>query len=163
MKLPFFRRLLEVDLAVKICTEAFNPWQEAQDYQDSALDSLVKFGATNIFIGTMRDYNEGVGVQGMTLEYYPGMTEKQLAKILADAGQQWQIIDAHIVHRVGEIRPDDAIVMVAVWSSHRGDAFDACRFIMEALKSTAPFWKKEMLSSGQTRWVEKNSDGYRKA
>ncbi|WP_411725609.1 molybdenum cofactor biosynthesis protein MoaE [Methyloglobulus sp.] len=150
-------------MKVKICTEAFNPWQETQDYQDTAaLEASAKFGATSIFIGTMRDYNDGVHVQSMTLEYYPGMTEKQLGKILADAGQRWQIIDATIVHRIGEIRPDDTIVLVAVWASHRGDAFDACRFIMEALKSIAPFWKKEVLSSGQTRWVEKNTDGYRK-
>ena len=150
-------------MKVKICTEAFNPWQEIQDYQNTVVGVSAKFGATSIFIGTMRDYNEGVGVQSMTLEHYPGMTEKQLEKIAADAGQRWQIVDATIVHRVGEIRPDDAIVLVAVWSSHRGDAFDACRFIMEALKSTAPFWKKEALVSGQARWVEKNTDGYRKA
>lgn len=150
-------------MKVKICTEAFNPWQEIQGYQDTVLGNSANFGATSIFIGTMRDYNEGVGVQSMTLEYYPGMTEKQLEKIIADAEQRWQIIDTYVVHRVGEIKPDDTIVVVAVWSSHRGDAFDACRFIMEALKSTAPFWKKEVLDSGQTRWVEKNTDGYRKA
>jgi molybdopterin synthase catalytic subunit len=147
---------------VKICSAAFNPWQEIQDYQDTALEASAKFGATSIFIGTMRDYNEGVGVQSMTLDYYPGMTEKQLEKILTDAEQRWRIINAYIVHRVGEIRPDDTIVLVAVWSLHRGDAFDACRFIMEALKSTAPFWKKELLVSGQTRWVDKNTDGYQK-
>jgi molybdopterin synthase catalytic subunit len=146
----------------KICPKTFNPWQEIQDYQDSFPIEAAKFGATNIFIGTMRDYNEGVAVQSMTLDYYPGMTEKQLEIILADAGQRWQIIDAYIVHRVGEIRPEDTIVLVAVWSSHRGDAFDACRFIMEALKSSAPFWKKEMLTTGQKRWVEKNTDGYQK-
>jgi molybdopterin synthase catalytic subunit len=147
---------------VKICTEAFKPWQELQNYQDTVLGNSANFGATSIFIGTMRDYNEGVGVQSMTLEYYPGMTEKQLEKIIADAEQRWQIIDTYVVHRVGQIKPDDTIVLVAVWSSHRGDAFDACRFIMEALKSTAPFWKKEVLDSGQTRWVEKNTDGYQK-
>lgn len=149
-------------MKVKICTEAFKPWQELQNYQDTVLGNSANFGATSIFIGTMRDYNEGVGVQSMTLEYYPGMTEKQLEKIIADAEQRWQIIDTYVVHQVGEIKPDDTIVLVAVWSSHRGDAFDACRFIMEALKSTAPFWKKEVLDSGQTRWVEKNTDGYQK-
>jgi molybdopterin synthase catalytic subunit len=146
---------------IKICPEAFNPWQEIQGYQDTVAEAPAKFGATSVFIGTMRDYNEGVGVQSMTLDYYPGMTEKQLEKIVADAGQRWQMIDAYIIHRVGEIWPDETIVLVAVWSAHRGDAFDACRFIMEALKSTAPFWKKELLGSGQTRWVEKNTDGYR--
>jgi molybdopterin synthase catalytic subunit len=147
---------------VKISPQAFNPWQEIQSYQDSLPKDVAKFGATNIFIGTMRDYNEGLTVQSMSLAYYPGMTEKQLEKILADAGQRWQLIDAYIIHRVGEIKPDDTIVLAAVWSAHRGDAFDACRFIMGALKSTAPFWKKEVLASGQTRWVEKNTDGYKK-
>ena len=150
-------------MKVKICAEAFDPWRELQSYQEIVGRNSSKFGATSIFIGTMRDYNEGVSVQSMSLDYYPGMTEKQLEKIIADAAKQWQIIDAAIVHRVGEIRPDETIVMVAVWASHRGDAFDACRFIMEVLKSTAPFWKKEQLASGQTRWVEKNTDGYRKA
>lgn len=150
-------------MKVEICLEAFNPWQAIQDYQAALPSAAAKFGATSIFIGTMRDYNEGVGVQSMTLDYYPGMTEKQLGKILGDAGRQWEIIDAYVVHRVGEIRPDEAIVLVAVWSAHRGDAFDACRFIMEALKSTAPFWKKEVSDTGQTRWVEKNTDGYKNA
>jgi molybdopterin synthase catalytic subunit len=162
MKWHFFRQLLEVKVKVKICPSAFNPWQEIQDYQDRGLKTSVKFGATSVFIGTMRDYNEGVGVQSMTLEYYPGMTEKQLEKIVADAASCYQLFDAYVVHRVGEIYPDESIVLVVVWSGHRGDAFDACRFIMEALKSTAPFWKKELLQSGQTRWVEKNTDGYQK-
>jgi molybdopterin synthase catalytic subunit len=150
-------------MMVKICLHAFDPWQEIQQYENNPLKKMTKFGATSVFIGTMRDYNEGDNVQSMTLEYYPGMTEKQLNKIVADANQRYQIIDAYIVHRVGEIVPDESIVLVAVWSAHRGDAFDACRFIMEALKSTAPFWKKELLESGQTRWVEKNTNGYRKS
>lgn len=149
-------------MAVKICSKAFDPWQEVQDYQNTALDKSEIYGATNIFIGTMRDFNEKATVQSMTLDYYPGMTEKQLAKIIGDARQRWAIHDAHIVHRVGEIRPEESIVLVAVWSSHRGDAFDACRFIMEALKSTAPFWKKEVLATGESRWVKKNTDGYQK-
>lgn len=150
-------------MKVKICAEAFDPWREIQTYQEIVGRNSGKFGATSIFIGTMRDYNQGVSVQSMVLDYYPGMTEKQLEKIVFDAEKQWQIIDAAVVHRVGEIQPDEPIVLVAVWASHRGDTFDACRFIMEALKSTAPFWKKEQLASGQTRWVEKNTDGYHKA
>ena len=153
MKWRFSRPLLEDEMQVKICPNAFNPWQELQDYQTGLSKAAAKIGASNIFIGTMRDLNEGVEVQSMTLEYYPGMTEKQLEKILLEASQKWQLIDACIVHRVGEIKPEDAIVLVAVWSSHRGDAFDACRFIMEALKSSAPFWKKELLSTGQVRWL----------
>lgn len=150
-------------MKVKICPNAFNPWQELQDYQTGLRKASGKIGATNIFIGTMRDLNEGAAVQSMVLEYYPGMTEKHLEKILLEASQKWQLIDTYIAHRVGEIKPDETIVLVAVWSSHRGDAFDACRSIMEALKSTAPFWKKELLISGETRWVENNTDGYHKA
>ncbi|MEQ1560429.1 MAG: molybdenum cofactor biosynthesis protein MoaE [Methyloglobulus sp.] len=148
-------------MKVSICSQAFNPWQALQDYQQD-LKPDVQFGATSIFIGTMRDYNDGARVSSMTLEYYPGMTEKQLEKIIAQAGQQWQILDAYISHRVGKIQPDETIVLVAVWAAHRGDAFDACRFIMEALKSTAPFWKNEKLASGETRWVASNSGGYQK-
>ncbi|CAG7856317.1 molybdopterin synthase catalytic subunit [biofilm metagenome] len=162
MKSPFSRRLPEVNVAVKIYPGAFNPWQEIQDYQDKAFNNSTEFGATSIFIGTMREINENAPVQSMTLDYYPGMTENQLDKIINEAKQQWTLLDAYIVHRVGEIMPSDAIVLVSVWATHRGDAFDACRFIMEALKSTAPFWKKELLASGQTRWVEKNTDGYQK-
>jgi molybdopterin synthase catalytic subunit len=149
-------------MKVKICSNPFNALEEIQNYQDVLDEFAGKVGAASMFIGTMRDFNEGQNVHSMTLEYYPGMTEKQLNKILAEAEQRWVILDALIVHRAGEIKPDDSIVLVSVWSAHRGDAFDACRYIMEALKSTAPFWKKEMLVSGQSRWVEKNTDGYRK-
>lgn len=147
-------------MAIKISPAVINPWQELRDYQNTALQASAQFGATSVFIGTMRDYNQGDQIIAMSLAYYPGMTEKQLAKIVAEAEQRWQILDSLVVHRVGEIRPDETIVVVAVWASHRGDAFDACRFIMEALKSNAPFWKKEILRSGQERWVENNTDGY---
>jgi len=147
-------------MKIKICSASFNPWQEIKDYQLNQKGLANQYGATNIFIGTMRDFNDGDNVQSMVLEHYPGMTEKQLEKIVASAGQRWQILDAYVVHRVGEIKPDETIVLVAVWSVHRGDAFDASRFIMEELKSTAPFWKKETLASGQTRWVDKNTHGY---
>jgi molybdopterin synthase catalytic subunit len=94
----------------------------------------------------------------MTLEHYPGMTEKYLLKIIQQAEQQWPLLDTLVIHRVGDILPDDSIVLVAVWSTHRASAFDASRFIMEELKSNAPFWKKETLAGG-TRWVEKNTSG----
>lgn len=149
-------------MAVIICPAPFDPWEEIRKYRESSVLKSGSVGATNIFIGTMRDFNEGDKIQSMTLDYYPGMTEKQLGKILEEAGNRWAVVDSLIVHRVAEIKPDEAIVVVAVWSSHRGDAFDACRFIMEALKSNAPFWKKELLDTGQTRWVEKNTDGYQK-
>lgn len=147
-------------MEVKIIAEPFDPWQEIQQFQNSVPAMRGKYGATSIFVGTMRDFNEGDDVKGMTLEHYPGMTEKQLAKVIAEAMQKWQVIDVLVVHRVGDIFPDDPIVLVAVWSSHRGDAFDTSRYIMEALKSKAPFWKKEILLSDTERWVDKNSDGY---
>jgi len=147
-------------MKIKIVTESFDPWQEIQQFQQSAENMRGKFGATSIFIGTMRDFNEGDDVKGMTLEHYPGMTEKQLDKIISESMQKWSVIDVLVVHRVGDVFPDDPIVLVAVWSSHRGDAFDSSRYIMEALKSKAPFWKKEILSTDIERWVDKNTDGY---
>ena len=147
-------------MKIKILTEAFDPWQEIQQFQKKFPDMQGKVGANSVFIGTMRDFNEGSNIKGMTLEHYPGMTEKQLTHIIEEAMQKWKIIDVLVVHRVGDIFPDDPIVLVSVWSSHRGDAFDSCRFIMEALKSKAPFWKKELLESNDERWVENNSDGY---
>lgn len=147
-------------MAVKIVEAAFDPWQELPAYQQSVSTLAGKFGATSVFVGTLRDFNEGDEVNGMHLEHYPGMTEKQLEKIIASAQQQWRLLDALVVHRVGAILPNQPIVLVAVWASHRGDAFDASRFIMEALKFQAPFWKKEYLQTGGERWVLKNTDGY---
>jgi molybdopterin synthase catalytic subunit len=150
-------------MTVIVTGAGFDPWQELQAYQQAAQGLAGQVGATSVFVGTMRDFNEGSGVQAMTLEHYPGMTEKQLAAIVAEAGRQWQVLDALVIHRVGELLPNDPIVLVAVWTSHRGDAFDACRYIMEALKSKAPFWKKERLLSADERWVGKNTDGYHHA
>ena len=150
-------------MSIIISETEFDPWQQLQDYQQQATAIHGKFGATAIFVGTMRDFNDGDEVVAMYLEHYPKMTEKQLALIIDEAQQQWQLLDCLLVHRVGDIHPNDAIVLVAVWSSHRGDAFDASRYIMETLKSKAPFWKKEYLTSQQTRWVEKNTNGYQKS
>ena len=97
-------------------------------------------------------------VTAMTLEYYPGMTEKHLEAISLEAARRWDILDSLIAHRVGEVQPGEPIVMVAVWSAHRAAAFDASRFLMEELKSRAPFWKKESLGEG-SRWVEQNTPG----
>ncbi len=149
-------------MEVKVVTGPFDPWQEIQSYQASFEGMNGKYGATSIFVGTMRDFNEGDNIKGMTLEHYPGMTELQLGKIMTEAKQKWQVLDVLIVHRVGDLFPHDPIVLVAVWSSHRGDAFDVSRFIMEELKSKAPFWKKEILQSDSIRWVDKNTDGYYK-
>jgi molybdopterin synthase catalytic subunit len=150
-------------MSIQIRAGAFDPYREIQAYQDTRPGHAGTVGATGIFIGTMRDFNDGDAVKGMTLEYYPGMTEKQLEKIVAEARQQWQLIDSLVIHRVGDILPNEPIVLVAVWSSHRGDAFDACRHIMEALKLKAPFWKKERLLSEDERWVAGNTHGYKNA
>ena len=110
-------------------------------------------GAVVAFVGTVRDMNDGAGVSEMELEHYPGMTEKALEDIVAEAGSRWDIFDALVIHRVGPLKPLDQIVLVAVTSAHRGEAFDACEFIMDYLKTQAPFWKKERTPQG-ARWVD---------
>jgi molybdopterin synthase catalytic subunit len=110
-------------------------------------------GAVATFLGFVRDRNDGAAVSGMTLEHYPGMTEKALEEICREAHSRWDILDAAIVHRVGALQPGEAIVHVAVSSAHRGEAFAACEFIMDYLKTRAPFWKKEATAGGE-RWVE---------
>ncbi len=112
-----------------------------------------KVGAVATFLGLVRDVNEGDGVATLTLEHYPGMTEKALAKIVDEAQGRWDILDCTVIHRVGELKPTEPIVLVAVASSHRQDAFAACAFIMDYLKTQAPFWKKEVTPQGE-RWVE---------
>lgn len=133
----------------------FDPWQAVEAYQES-MGKPGQYGGTAVFVGTMRDFNEGEEVKGMELEYYPGMTEKYLEEISAQAEDKWPILDSLIVHRVGKILPDEPIVVVAAWSAHRAAAFDACRFLIDELKSKAPFWKKETLESG-SKWVEHNT------
>jgi len=112
-----------------------------------------KVGAVASFIGVCRDANDGAAVSRMTLEHYPGMTEKAIAKIADEAKQRWKVMDVLVVHRVGELKPTDQIVLVVVTGAHRGEAFAACEFIMDYLKTRAPFWKKEQTPGG-SRWVE---------
>ncbi|MDQ7090329.1 MAG: molybdenum cofactor biosynthesis protein MoaE [Methylococcales bacterium] len=146
-------------MKIKIIEQGFNPLDEVQNYQQTLTDLTGKFGATHIFIGTMRDFNDGDDVKRMRLEHYPGMTEKYLTKTVEQAMQQWAILDVLLIHRVGELQPNEPIVLIAVWAHHRGDAFDSCRYIMEDLKSKAPFWKQEQLEQG-SRWVSNNTNGY---
>ena len=110
-------------------------------------------GAIASFIGTVRDVNDATTITGLTLEHYPGMTEAALDEIVAEARQRFDIRDALVVHRVGALVPGDQIVLVVVTGAHRGAAFDACEFVMDWLKTRAPFWKKERLPDGE-RWVE---------
>ncbi|MDH3355242.1 MAG: molybdenum cofactor biosynthesis protein MoaE [Chromatiales bacterium] len=149
-------------MSIEISEAAFNPWEAIQRYEQEHIvrQYAGKVGAVATFIGTMRDFNEGDGVMGMELEHYPGMTEGHLQQIAEEAATKWTLLDTLIYHRVGRLIPDEPIVLVAVWSSHRKEAFEACRWLMEELKSKAPFWKKELLTNGESRWVEKNTAGY---
>lgn len=113
----------------------------------------ARIGAVVCFTGTVRDINDGSSVATLELEHYPGMTEKALEDIVTEAKGRWNIFDALVIHRVGPLLPLDQIVLVAVTSAHRGEAFAACEFIMDYLKTSAPFWKKEETPEG-ARWVD---------
>ncbi|MCL5060190.1 MAG: molybdopterin synthase catalytic subunit MoaE [Candidatus Thermoplasmatota archaeon] len=120
---------------------------------DAMRQGRTDIGAIASFVGLARDMNEGSGVQAMTLEHYPGMTEKALAALVEEANARWALLDVTVIHRVGRLLPGDPIVLVAVAGQHRGEAFAACEFIMDFLKTQAPFWKKEETPQGE-RWVE---------
>ncbi|MDR1529888.1 MAG: molybdenum cofactor biosynthesis protein MoaE [Burkholderiales bacterium] len=111
-----------------------------------------RVGAVAVFVGMVRDVSEETNIVAMTLEHYPGMTEKSLIRIIEEAQRRFAILGATVIHRVGTLRPLDQIVLIAVKSEHRGEAFDACRFIIDYLKTEAPFWKQEVTPDG-TRWV----------
>ena len=135
--------------SVSIQTEPFDTAAEIEKLRRD--DPTI--GAIVTFLGLTRDSNEGRRVSSMTLEHYAGMTEKALAKILDEAQTRWQLQGIRVVHRTGELRPQDPIVLVAVASAHRGEAFQACEFVIDYLKTRAPFWKKEQTPEGG-RWVE---------
>lgn len=145
-------------MTVEILNRAFDPWYHLAEHQNKGSQRAGQIGATAVFVGTMRDFNQDTSVQGMLLEHYPGMTENYLEKISREAARRWDLMDSLIVHRVGELLPGEPIVLVAVWSAHRKAAFEASRYLMEELKSKAPFWKKEQLKEG-ARWVESNTPG----
>jgi len=131
---------------------------QAEDFDvGRELDALTRgrrdVGALASFVGLVRDANDGHAIQGMTLEHYPGMTESALEDICAQAHARWKLIDTLVIHRVGPLVPGDRIVLVGVASAHRGEAFEACEFIMDYLKTRAPFWKKEDTPGGG-RWVD---------
>ena len=115
-----------------------------------AISANPRIGAVASFVGLVRDVQ-------MTLEHYPGMTERAIEKIVEEAKSRWKVLDCAVIHRYGALQPNDQIVMVAVASGHRGDAFEACEFIMDYLKTQAPFWKKEQAPEG-TRWVDAKAD-----
>ena len=134
---------------IRIQTQDFDLGAEV----NALKDGNAKIGAIAAFVGLVRDTNDGSGVSTLTLEHYPAMTEKALAGIVDQARSRWDVIDATLIHRVGKLKPTDQIVLVIVASGHRGDAFEACAFIMDYLKTQAPFWKKESTLRGE-RWVE---------
>jgi molybdopterin synthase catalytic subunit len=136
-------------MKIQVQTEAFDLAAEIV----ALYTANPKVGAVASFLGLVRDINDGQAVSGMTLEHYPGMTEKSLAQIVEAAATRWEVLDACVIHRVGPLMPTDPIVMVAVASGHRGDAFAACEFIMDFLKTRAPFWKKEQTGAGE-KWVD---------
>lgn len=124
-----------------------------QEYQ-ALQNDCPAIGAIVTFVGLMRDFSEGDNVQALFLEHYSGMTEKSLEDICQQAKQRWQLYQVRIIHRIGRLFPSDQIVFVGVSSAHRGDAFSACEFIMDFLKTRAPFWKQELTQDGENRWVE---------
>jgi molybdopterin synthase catalytic subunit len=136
-------------MPIRVQTKDFDLTAEVMQLRTT--NSMV--GAVVSFIGTVRDMNDGASVAEMELEHYPGMTEKALEEIVAQAKARWAIFDALVIHRVGPLKPLDQIVLVAVTSAHRGEAFAACEFIMDYLKTQAPFWKKEQTPQG-ARWVD---------
>ena len=146
-------------MTVRVQVEDFDTGQELSKLR-LANPSI---GAVVSFVGQVRDVNDGDAINTLTLEHYPEMTESALIAIENEAKTRWNVIDSLIIHRVGTLRPLDQIVLVAVSGAHRGEAFNACEFIMDYLKTSAPFWKKEASSQGE-RWVEaKISDDAAKA
>jgi molybdopterin synthase catalytic subunit len=137
---------------VRVQQEPFDAGREIAELTRGRPD----VGAVATFVGMVRDRNEGDRVSRMSLEHYPGMTERALEEICAEAARRWELLDMRVVHRVGPLEPGEAIVLVAVAGAHRGEAFAACEFIMDYLKTRAPFWKKELTPAGE-RWVEARS------
>jgi molybdopterin synthase catalytic subunit len=132
---------------------------QREDFEVGAEVARLTAGRTDIgaivtFTGVVRADNDHTGIAGMTLEHYPGMTEQELARVEAEAGKRWPLQASLIVHRVGSLKPGDNIVLVVTASAHRQAAFDAAAFLMDYLKTRAPFWKKELTREGEERWVD---------
>lgn len=134
---------------ISVQLEDFN-----QQVEYDRLKCQTSIGAIVTFTGLVRDINQGQIVSDLSLEHYPGMTEKCLVDIVEQAKQRWQIIESTVIHRVGKLAISDQIVFVGIASQHRGDAFAACEFIMDYLKTQAPFWKKETMADGEIKWVD---------
>jgi len=141
-------------MTIRVQKDGFDPWRELAAYQETRTsDWAGQHGATAVFIGSLRDFNQGQAVSGMTLEHYPGMTEGYLEKISIEVRARWELLDTLVIHRYGPLFPGEPIVLVAVWSAHRDAAFAACRYLIDELKTRAPFWKQETTPGG-LRWVD---------
>ncbi len=138
-----------MSFTVSIQTQDFDMGHEVAVLRSGKTD----VGAVCVFVGTVRDRNDGDNVSTLELEHYPGMTEKSIQRMLDEAQQRFEIISAKVIHRVGILSPLDQIVLVAVTSAHRGQSFQACEFLMDYLKTQAPFWKKETGPNG-SHWVD---------
>lgn len=145
-------------MRVRVQSEAFDAGAEI----DRLRRSSTRIGAIASFVGVVRDLNDEADVRAMVLEHYPGMTERSIEAIVHEAMERWSLIDARVVHRVGRLEPQDPIVLVVTASAHRHQAFQACEFIMDYLKTRAPFWKKETTRHGE-RWVGSRSSDARAA
>lgn len=139
-------------MAVYLRERAFDPWQEIQRHLATQPALRVQAGANAVFVGSMRELNQGHTVTAMTLEHYPAMTARYLTDACARVAVAHPILDTLVVHRVGTVAPSETLVLVAVWAAHRAPAFSACRELMEDLKRRAPFWKREETAAGP-RWV----------
>ena len=144
-----------MNLKIVIQEISFEPYQAITDYQQGLAEKC--FGACTTFVGTMRDFNDGDQVQSMFLEHYPGMTENKIRQICETANEKWPLLDLLVIHRVGHIQPGEPIVLIATWAEHRSAAFNASRFIINELKTHAPFWKCEQ-TNNRKKWVAKNTD-----
>ena len=143
-------------MKILLLDKAFDPWQEITRHQSGQSALAGKFGATAVFVGTLRDFNQGNAVQAMTLEHYAPMTQKHLERVAQEALARWPIEDVLLIHRFGDLCPNDPIVCVAVWAARRDSAFAACRYLIDELKTRAPFWKQELTPQGR-RWVTPES------
>ena len=144
-------------MMIEVRSQPFDPWAELSQFQAGSHLEPGSYGACATFVGTMRDFNQGEQVETLFLEHYSGMTEKLLEQQAVKIKEEKGLLNFLVIHRVGEIHPNDPIVLVAAWSAHRAAAFDGCRELMEYLKSQATFWKKETLDTeneNEQRWVD---------
>ncbi len=144
-------------IQIQIETSPIATWQLLDEFEQEHLTDNHLIGACSVFTGKMRSSNHNDEVIAMTLEHYPGMTEQQIRTQVDTVIAEYPVDACLVHHRVGEVTPGDSLVLCATWSAHRAQSFRACEEIFEALKSTAPFWKKETLANGDTRWVESNT------